>query len=430
MDVKSEECGTSELDLFSVPPTQVAIEDGKWVQINPREVNDSYSIKFEYSAGDGLYLDLAKSYLSFKAKIDGTTATLNKAGPVNNWAHSVFKQIDLEVNGTIITTSNAFYAYEAMLAFLLNYGKGATESQLELCGFKKDTAGQMDVAALDGDNEGLTKRAEGFNTGSYRDFIMRPNIFLFLQERLLPPSSKISLNLVPSDPKFCLMVNADTGPYKPKFKDLKLHMRVVKVNSSLALEHAKNRMENNMKLYYPLRRLKTKPITIPRGLQSHTEIISMGQMPKREYVMLVSESAQIGNFKKNPFNFQHFNLNEIYLSSGINHYPSMPLTPDFTSGRVREAYMTLFSSAGILFDDKGLDITLNDYKNGYTIFAFDLTADNNDGDHMELVKRGDVQLHVKFSQALAETVTIICIAEYENTLQIDKFNTVIKDYMN
>ncbi len=429
MEGKSEECGTSELELFGLPPTQVAIEEGKWIQVNPREVNDGYSIKFEYSAGD-VYIDLAKSYISFQAKIDGTTTTLNKAGPVDDFGHSVFKQIDLEVNGTIITTSNAFYPYESKLLQLLNYGKGAADSQLELFGHKKDTAGQMDDAKLDGENKGLVSRATGFNTGRFRDFIMRPNISLFHQERLLPPSTKISLNLIPSDPKFCLMADADTGAYRPKLKDLKLHMRVVKVNPTMALEHARKRMEGGMKLYYPIRRLKTKPITIPRGIQSHTEIISTGQIPKRVHVELVSESGLIGHFKKNPFNFQHFNLNEIYLSTGINHYPSTPLTPDFANGRVRESYMTLFSSTGKLFDNEGLDITLEDYKNGYAIYAFDLTPDNNDGDHMELMKRGDVQLHVKFSTALTETVTILCIAEYENTIQIDKFNTVIKDYMN
>ena len=430
-EVKSEQCSTSELDLFCLPPTQVAIEDSKWIQVNPREVNDSYSIKFEYSAGSGLYLDLAKSYISFQAKIDGAGADPNdKCGPVNNTAHSLFKQIDLEINGQMVTTSNAFYPYESMLLLLGNYGKEAARTQLELLGYSKDTAGQMDVLVLDGDNKGLKARSEGFNTGQWRDYIMRPNLAMFQQERLLPPSTKICLNLIPSDPKFCLMTDHNNPPYKPKLKDLKLHVRVAKVNTSLALEQARRRQEDGMKLYYPIRRLKTKPITIARGLQSHSEIISMGQIPKRFYIEMVPESAHLGNFKKNPFNFKNYNINEIYLSVGINNYPSTPLTPDFTNGLVRESYMTLFSSSGILFDDKGLDISLADYKDGYTIFAFDLTADNNDGDHLELMKRGDVQLHVRFGTALPEAVTILAIGEYENTIQIDRFNTVIKDYMN
>ncbi len=427
---KSEECSTSELDLFCLPPTQVAIEDSKWIQVNPREVNDNYSIKFEYTAGDGLYIDLAKSIISFLVKIDGAGADPNdKAGPVNNTAHSLFKQIDLEINGQIVTSSNAFYPFESMLIQLLNYGKEAARTQSELLGYSKDTAGQMDVLALDGANKGLKARAEGFNEGEWRDYIMRPNLAMFQQERLLPPSTRISLNLVPSDPKFWLMADGVNPPYKTKLKELKLHMRVVKVNPTLAMEQAQKRQEG-MKLYYPIRRLKTKPITIARGLQSHTEIVSTGQKPKRTYVAMGAESAILGNFKKNPFNFKNYDVNEIYLSSGITHYPSTPFTPDYTNGLYRESYMSLFSSSGKLFDDTGLDISLADFKDGYAIYCFDLTPDNNDGDHLELVKRGDVQLHVKFGTALTETVTILVISEYENTLQIDRFNTVIKDYMN
>ena len=427
---ESEECGTSELDLFCLPPTQVAIEDSKWLSVNPREVNDGYSIKFEFTANDGLYLDLAKSYISFKVKIDGTTDQLNKAGPVNNTAHSLFKQIDVEINGQVVTPSSPFYPYVAMIMTLLGYGKEAAITQLALSGYSKDTAGHMDVVDLVGANKGLKARSEGFNAGQWRDYIMRPNVAIFQQERLLPPSTKVCLNLIPSEPKFCLMADGATGTYKPKLKDLKLHARMVKVNPAVALEQARKRTEQGLNLYYPIRRLKPKAVTMARGVQSHTEIISTGQKPKKVYVGLLGESNLLGHFSKNPFNFKNYDLNQIHLSSGLRNYPTTPLTPDYTNGMYRESYMTLFSSQGILFDDKGLDISLADYKDGYAIYAFDLSADQNDGDHLELVKRCDIQLHLKFGTALPESVTILIFAEYENTIQIDPFNTVIKDYMN
>lgn len=428
MDPNSEACGKSELDLFCLPPTQVAIEEGKWVPVNPHEVSDHFSIKFDYSLSNGYYLDLARSYITFKAKIDGATGTLNKAAPINLWGHSLFKQIDLELNDNLLTSANPFYAYEAMLTTLMNYGKEAAKSQLALGGYEKDTAGEMDVTALDGDNKGLAARSTGINAGAWRDFVMRPFLAMFQQERLLPPSSKIRLTLIPSDPKFSLMLNAPTGAFKPKMKDWTLHLRIVKINSSLAIEQGKSRNEQGLKLYYPIRRLKTKPMTIPAGLQSHSETISTGQTPKRMYCMMTSESAQLGAFQKNPFNFKHYDVNSIHLSIGTDNIPSTPLTPDFAKGLVRESYMTLFSHTGILFDDKGLDISLSDYQNGYTIFAFDLTPDMSDGDHLELMKRGDIRLHVKFAKALPEAITILAIGEFENTVQIDRFNTVIKDY--
>ncbi len=430
MNPNSVACSKTELDLFCLPPTQVAIEEASWIPVNTVEVSNSYSIKFEYTTSEGYYLDLARSYISFQAQIDGTSQTLNKAGPINMWGHSLFKQIDLSINDKILTSANDFYPYEAMVSTLLSYGKEAARTQLALAGYEKDTAGHMDANTLDGDNEGLEKRSEGFNTGQWRDFVMRPFIPMFQQERLLPPSTKIRLNLVPSDAKFCLMLNSDTGAYKPKIKDSILYLRIVKINSTLALDHAKKRVEEGLKLLYPIRRLETTPITLPRGLQKCSEKISSGQLPKRMFVLMVSEAAQAGAFKKNPFNFQHFNLTDIHLKIGAKTFPSTPLSPDFPKGLVRESYMTLFSQTGILFDDKGLDISLSDYQKGYTIFCFDLTADNSDGDHLELVKRGDIQLNAKFAGALTESVTIINIAEFENTIQIDQHNGVMVDYMS
>ena len=74
-----------------------------------------------------------------------TKSSMNKGFDANDL---VPWKLDLEVNGTIITTSNAFYPYESKLLQQLNYGKGASDSQLELFGHKKDTAGQMDDVDL------------------------------------------------------------------------------------------------------------------------------------------------------------------------------------------------------------------------------------------------------------------------------------------
>ena len=221
----------------------------------------------------------------------------------------------------------------------------------------------------------------------------------------------------------------DVNDYKPKIKDCTLHLRIVKINNSLAVDQAQKRMDG-AKLYYPIRRLETTPVTVAAGLQKYTEKISSGQLPQRVYLMMVDAGAQAGDMTKNPYNFQHFNVSDLHLKIGAKTFPSTPLTPDFTNGLVKESYMTLFSQTGMLFDDRGLDISLTDYQKGYTIFCFDLTGDHSEGDHLELVKRGDIQLNVKFGNALAAPITIINIAEYENTIQIGQHNHLIVDYMS
>ena len=65
---KSEECTKTELDLFSVPPTQVSLEKGLWIDHQPvSSVSDGGPITF-LSPGTEDYVDLAKTIFSGSRK--------------------------------------------------------------------------------------------------------------------------------------------------------------------------------------------------------------------------------------------------------------------------------------------------------------------------------------------------------------------------
>ena len=72
-------------------------------------------------------------------------------GPVNNWLHSLFDQVDVYLNGTLVTPSANTYVYRVYIVTLLSDGTDAKVTQLtsQLC--HKDTATRMDAgAAADG----------------------------------------------------------------------------------------------------------------------------------------------------------------------------------------------------------------------------------------------------------------------------------------
>ena len=425
---ESEPCSKTEVDIFDLPPTQVALQYGKHIELNPREFSDNHSLKFEYTADNGTYLDLSKSFFTFNVKIKGSSAQANKVGPVNNWAHSLFEQIDLEINDKLVSYSNKCYPYEAFLTTLLSYGRDAKQSHLNLALYAKDEAGKMDHAdpSLDDCQKGLKERAQGLNTGETIQLLMRPFLAMFQQERLLPSGTKIGVTLIPSKAEFALMAADIDANFKPELSHMRFYARQVTLLPSLNVELTQKRMTQTAK--YPLRRLKTLPKTIPKSSQTFEEDIFSGQLPRRVFVALVSEKARAGSFKLNPFHFQHYDMTEIYLTvEGVN-VPAQPLKPNFDNGCYAPAYFTLFSNMGNMFDDRGLDISYKDYKNGYTIFAFDLTADMEDGDHLELFRRGIVRLSLKFKEALGEVVTIMAIAEFENTLEIDQDGNILKNF--
>ena len=77
-------------------------------------------------------------------KPDGTNLPVgSKCAPVNNWIHSLFSQIDVHLNGVLVTWSENTYSYKAYMESLLTYDSGAKESQLTAGMFYKDTAHRM-----------------------------------------------------------------------------------------------------------------------------------------------------------------------------------------------------------------------------------------------------------------------------------------------
>ena len=115
----SQECTKSELDLFSVPPTQVSLERGLWVDHQPvSSVEGGGPITF-LSAGTEDYVDLSKTILVVKAKVtkaNGTDLVADEAvGVVNNFLHSLFKQVDVFLKEKQVTQSLGTYAYQSIL---------------------------------------------------------------------------------------------------------------------------------------------------------------------------------------------------------------------------------------------------------------------------------------------------------------------------
>jgi len=63
IDHTSVPSGKSELDVFSVPTTQVAVKNGFWCEVNPQNtLTNSGPYEFHIPS-DPHFLDLAKNYI-------------------------------------------------------------------------------------------------------------------------------------------------------------------------------------------------------------------------------------------------------------------------------------------------------------------------------------------------------------------------------
>jgi len=429
---QSCECLKSELDLFSVPPTQTSIENGTWVEYHPlTNVGDDSPIEFDVNGTGEDYIDLANTMLLVRAKIvnvDGTNiADADPVGPTNLWLHSLFSQVDISLNGTQVTTSTNTYPYRAMIETLLSYGDDAKKSQLTSELFYADQPGRMDVVDFGeaARNSGLWARSR-FTRGSRSvDMIGRIHADIFFQSRYLLNEVNVKIKLVRSTNTFSLI---GANAFRVKIETAVMFVRKVKLAPSVFLAHAKALENSTAK--YPIRRAVCKTITIPNTFRDiNIEKLFSGQLPSRLVVGLVANAAYNGANNRNPFNFANFNLMEISVyTDGQQQYGMKPLSTDFTNALYIRAYNTLFSGTGKVFKDEGNGISRTAFSEGNALYAFDLSPDLAEEDHFNLQKQGSVRLVLKFRQALNENVSVIAYAEFENVLEIDRNRNVVYDF--
>ena len=431
----SSECGKAELGLFGVPPTQTEIESTQWIEHRPiTTLSDSSPIEFLIIGSGEEYVDLSETYLQVRAKIvkanEGNLAqtidengvvTGNDAavGPVNLWLHSLFSQIDVSLNERLVTPSLNTYPYRAYLETLLSFGPAAKESYLTMSMWHKDTAGHMDDPS---NNKGFLERRNSILTSKEIVMIGKPHVDLCFQERLMLNGVDIKMRLNRSKDTFSLM-----GDGRVKIQDVCLFVRKVKVSPSIQLNHITRLEQTTAK--YPMCRVDTKVFSIPKGnMMSNQENLFLGQLPKRLVVGMLENVAFNGHRDKNPFNFQHFDVDYLALNVDGKQIPSKPLTPDFGADLCTRSYASLFSGTGYMGHDRGNQISRSEYAKGFTLFAFDLTPDLDQSGHFHLLRQGNLRLELHFKTALPQTINVVVYAEFDNVIEIDKPRNVLFDY--
>ena len=144
----SDECRKSELEMQTVPPTMTTMIQTKMEMYHPIASLDSYHapIEFVVLAQTEYYTDLSQSNLYLKFRIlkeDGCNLDDDqKAGPINNFLHSMFSGIDLFLNNKFVTSSMDTYPY---IENLFSYGSDVKSNQLKAGEFwYPDAAGKFE----------------------------------------------------------------------------------------------------------------------------------------------------------------------------------------------------------------------------------------------------------------------------------------------
>ena len=90
----------------------------------------------------------------------------------------------------------------------------------------------------------------------------------------------------------------------------------------------------------------------------------------------------------------------------------------------KQAFYNLYTSLGKDGKDLGIDISPEEYPNGYTLFAFDLKGGVNNG-LLSVIEKANLRIEGSFSVGLREPITCVIIGKFGDVFAIDRTRNII-----
>jgi len=357
----------------------------------PLPRDDVTQLEFSIDRTDAL-VDLDRSYMTTEIQIlneDGTELEDSEmVAPVNNIGYALFENCDLYINDTRITNSDCNYPWWTYIYNLLDSKKRAGQYWAE------DTPGKFDSIK---ENEGFKTRYNSFK-GSSKVKLLVPVMTNRKFERYLPAQMDIILRYTLSPANLVLMGAKDKS-YKIKILSAKLFVPRVILSPHGMRKYEKNNAE------FELSSVCTKTRAVSAGDQNLNWTPFSGRLPHKLYFFMIANEAYNGKIDSNPYNFETFGIENL---SVLKNDVVLPISTGF--GNIQEdKYQELYHLSA---RDSNLKLPkLENYDKGYMIIVVDLGREGDEG---------SVRLKVDYANPVAETLTLFCIGEFEDTCTIQK----------
>ena len=425
MEVKN-----SALCVFDKPSVQTDIIRNTVADYYPL-TNIASGGPFEFTipgSGDE-YIDVNDIQLYILAKVtkaDGS-AIVSKDDHValNNLPIStLFQDVSLTVEDKQIEGGQMCYPYLGYFSTVMQFTPAAQQSHMLCQGWYKDEAGKFDNVK----NAGFTAREELMKDS--KSFELMGPLFLnfYRQSQYLLSQTDMRVKLLPSKPEFALNAYGAHKDYKIVFQNIVLYVPRYTLNPSVINGHASGLKRQNA--MYPLLHSEVTTFTIPKGQQSYTkDRLFPNEAPKLLMIAMVDNVAFNGDIAKNPFHFQHFGLSKLALYRDGVSVSGRPFTPDFDGNRVMRSYMHTMKTFKYYNTDDSNGLTPNEFANGYTIYAFDLTADSDiAATHRQSHNSKNLRLDLTFESATTKTINVLLYAVYDSMVELTQQRDVITHY--
>lgn len=403
------------------------------IGFNPTNLNDT--IRF-HVRGTEHWIDFQKSYFDVDCLITGGRPATGGGGAATSWAsvtddtvtltnnilHCLFDSIKILANDVVISNTEN-YPVVSYLINAFNYHKEYMESHGRLYLFEKDDCEKMDDPSS---IPSKTRKAWGPKVRG----VLKIRVPLFLIKSYLISFVNLDIIMNRTQNQDFLFIQQANDTFQLEIKSIILNLRKAKLTSDYVegVEQMLSKMGETID--YSLRecRVFTKAYA-GHGNEIIEDNLFHGVLPDRIFFGFVDSDAFQGDRSKNPFNFKNKNITEVGIYVNGQPHSLNPIGMNFAENTHYKMYYHMLEALQTADPTQGhtINITRDDFKNGFTIFCFDMSADQYGGlNHYSIYNTpANVQLRIKFRQTNnAENITLIIYYELGAKMMIDKTRRV------
>lgn len=425
------ECMKSELDFFNSENIQLSVIRHETVKYSPStNLENSDLIEFNIPSNGDSYKDFSSATLLLNLQLmkdwTGKSFTADdKDQPVliNNYLNSIFKTVTVELNNTVVAESHN-HAYKSHLENSLSFGSDATIAQLRLAGYFNDSGVETELNTFKVNSGYLQRLPLCKNSKTVQ--VMGPLCSdLCTQPKLILNNVDAKVTLTLNKTVFFTVADETAPNCILKIRSAYLFLKNVYINPQLLMATEKTLLQRPA--IYPIKRNIVRNFTVAANASNMiVDNISSGVLPQTVIVCLVTNAAFNGTINKNPLYYGNFNMTSIsmYVNGVV---VNTPIPINYDDDMYAEAYHTLINSLGYYRNSESHAITLENFKNGMSALAFDLSIDGSTN-CKSIITEGVLRIEAQFSKPIPEPLTCIVYMSFDAEFQINSDRYVTAQY--
>jgi hypothetical protein len=342
-------------------------------------------------------------------------ADLNQGIPENNFIHTLFSDVRVLINNTLVESANGLSHYKQYIPTFLGCSSKQSRNRLQLSLY--DLNGySADYKTVE---TNVSRQSDTTNSSVF-SVMSQVNLDIQKQAKGFLPHSKIKLQFILNNKeRYCYFDVGKDGIVK--FSKFQIITKMVKMKD-FATVSLMRRLQNEP-IVYNVPTIQMSNYNLNKEINEHEfHNVFTHVLPNFCLIAFVENDAFLGVGSKSVFEFKPFKITHLSIHNQNIVYPQIS-GYNFSNDNFKEVYYNLFHDLEIQ-DIYGL--TIANMVDGRMIFPFDLTKTGHFPSHtVHDFIPANASIKVKWSEAPTENVTMVVCSFFERRISVDKYGQTI-----